>query len=197
MSENIILRAVKKSLHRSLNKPSGTNKNFKRGLWWWIATWFGCGLSPVVSGTAGSLGALPFAYVIQFYFGNTALFCASIIMFLIGWWASNEYLRHTGRDDDPREIVVDEVAAQWLLLSVLFPTWQSYLIGFVLFRAFDIVKPWPISVADREIHGGFGVMFDDTLAALYPIMAYAFLFAFGPADIIFRVMSILGLPHVR
>ena len=90
----------------------------------------------------------------------------------IGWWASNQYLKATGRDDDPREIVVDEVAGQWLLLAVLFPTWHSYLVGFILFRLFDIAKPWPVSVADRKIKGGIGVMFDDMLAALYPIGVY-------------------------
>jgi phosphatidylglycerophosphatase A len=153
----------------------------RRLLWWYIATWFGCGLFPV-SGTVGSLGALPFAYIIQRYCGNTALFIASIVIFFIGWWASNQYLKATGRDDDPSEIVVDEVAGQWLLLSVMFLTWQSYLVGFVLFRAFDIIKPWPVSVADRKIKGGLGVMFDDILAAFYPMVIYLVLIAIPAAQ---------------
>jgi phosphatidylglycerophosphatase A len=145
----------------------------RKPVWWWIATWFGSGLSPVASGTAGSLAALPFAYVIQVTLGNAALFAASIIIFLIGWWAAAQFVRKMpGKSDDPGEIVVDEVAGQWLLLSVLFPTWQSYLVGFFLFRFFDIMKPWPVSVADRKLKGGFGVMFDDMLAALYPILVY-------------------------
>ena len=151
----------------------------KKGIWWWIATWFGCGLSPIVSGTVGSLGALPFAYIIQLYFGSAMLFSASILIFIIGTWASNAYLRHTGRDDDPSEIVVDEVAGQWLLLSFLPFTWHAYLVGFILFRAFDIVKPWPVCVADRNIKGGFGVMFDDILAALYPVAVYFLLVLAG------------------
>ena len=148
---------------------------------WWhlIATWFGCGLSPIMSGTVGSLGALPFAYILQMLGGNLTLFIASILIFLIGWLASNHYLKHTGRDDDPSEIVVDEVAGQWLLLSFLYPTWQSYLVGFILFRAFDIIKPWPVCVADRKIKGGFGVMFDDILAALYPIAVFFLLLGAG------------------
>ena len=142
--------------------------NHSRALWWYIATWFGCGLSPIVSGTVGSLGALPFAYIIQVYFGNKALFAAAFVIFFIGWWASNRYLKHAGRDDDPKEIVVDEVAGQWLLLSAMPLAWQSYLIGFVLFRAFDIVKPWPVSWADRNIKGGLGVMLDDMLSSYLP-----------------------------
>jgi phosphatidylglycerophosphatase A len=175
--------------------------HIKRGAWWYIATWFGCGLSPVVSGTVGSLGALPFAYAIQVTFGNIALFTASLMIFFIGWWASNAYLRHTGRDDDPSEIVVDEVAGQWLLLSVLFPTWQSYLVGFVLFRIFDIIKPWPVSVADRDIKGGLGVMFDDMLAALYPILVYLLIMIeaqlFGSQALLKPMINFLGGSYVH
>jgi len=168
----------------------------KKGSWWYIATWFGCGLSPIMSGTVGSLGALPFAYLIQRYYGSAALFGASILIFFIGWWASNEYLKATGRDDDPREIVVDEVAGQWLVLCVLFPTWHSYLVGFLLFRVFDIVKPWPVSWADREINGGLGVMFDDMLAALYPVGVYLLLlieaYCFGSQKLLLPLMNFLG-----
>jgi len=149
------------------------------GLWWWISTWFGCGLSPIISGTVGSLGALPFAYIIKKYCGNGGLFVAAIFIFIVGTWASNQYLRHTGRDDDPSEIVVDEVAGQWLLLSFMPFTWRAYLVGFILFRAFDIVKPWPVSVADAKIKGGFGVMFDDILAAIYPVAVYFIIYCLG------------------
>jgi phosphatidylglycerophosphatase A len=173
----------------------------KKGVWWWIATWFGCGLSPVASGTVGSLGALPFAWFIQVMFGNLALMGASLAIFFIGWWASNQYLRHTGRDDDPSEIVVDEVAGQWLLLSVLFPTWQAYLVGFLLFRIFDVTKPWPVSLADREIKGGLGVMFDDMLAALYPILVYLIIlieaYCLHSQNLLLPVMNFMGGSYVR
>lgn len=181
-----------------------------RSLWWLLATWFGCGLSPIVSGTAGSLGALPFAFAIQAIFGaifgnfiagNIALCSASILVFLIGCWASNRYLAHTGRDDDPREIVIDEVAGQWLLLSFLFPTWQSYLVGFLVFRTFDIVKPWPISAADRNIKGGIGVMFDDVLAALYPALIFLIILVVarlhGSEKLLLPVINFLGGSYVH
>lgn len=132
-----------------------------------LGTWFGAGLFPKGPGTMGSLAALPFAIVIQYYLGNRALLIASVIAFFVGWLASNVYLRYTDAKD-PKEIVIDEVSGQWLLLSLMYPTLTSYIVGFVLFRLFDIIKPWPISLSDRRVTGGFGVMIDDTLAALYP-----------------------------
>ncbi len=161
----------------------------KKPLWWWIATWFGSGLAPKASGTAGSAAALPFAFIIQYCAGNYGLFIASIIIFFVGWWAANEYLKNSGRDDDPKEIVVDEVAGMWLLLSFFTIStsttpWEAepmktawfYFISFTLFRFFDALKPWPICVADRKIKGGFGVMFDDILAAIYPIFIVIVIF---------------------
>ncbi len=145
-----------------------------------LGTWFGTGLSPKASGTMGSIAALPFAYVIQIYGGNRALLIASLIAFVVGWLASNTYLHYTDAKD-PKEIVIDEVAGQWLLLSFMFPTLHSYIVGLALFRLFDILKPWPISVADRKITNGFGVMFDDILAAVYPVMLLLIAMTIGDA----------------
>lgn len=177
-----------------------TIEKSKRPLWWWIATWFGSGLSPIVSGTAGSAAALPFAFIIQITLGSVGLFIASITIFLVGWWASNQYIKHLG-GEDPGEIVVDEVAGQWLLLAVLFPTWQSYFVGFILFRTFDIIKPWPVSWADSKIKGGLGVMFDDMLAALYPILVYMLILTeavmFDARDKLLPMMKFLGGSYVH
>ncbi len=136
-----------------------------------LATWFGCGLSGRCPGTIGSLGALPVAYWVQANFGNAALFLFAWGVFFVGWWASNAYLARYTDTEDPGAIVIDEVAGQCLLLSALFPTWQSYLAAFIVFRLFDILKPWPVSQADRQIKGGLGVMLDDMLAAAYPLFA--------------------------
>jgi phosphatidylglycerophosphatase A len=141
--------------------------------WWLIATWFGSGTARFASGTAGSLAALPFAYVIQITFGNFGLLIASLVMFAIGYWAAEQFLLHHPEcGADPKQVVVDEVAGQWLLLCVLYPTWHSYLVGLVLFRLFDVVKPWPVCWADKNLKGALGVMFDDFLAAMYPIIVY-------------------------
>ncbi len=143
----------------------------KKPVWWWLATWFGSGLSPVMSGTAGSLAALPFAYAIQIVFGNDTLFVAALVIFVMGCWASQQFVEQSGKGNDPGEIVVDEVAGMWLVLSMLPLTLQDYIIGFIAFRIFDIIKPWPVSWADRKVKGGVGVMFDDVLAAIYASIA--------------------------
>ena len=140
-----------------------------------LVTWFGAGRSPKMSGTVGSLAALPFAYLIQATLGSLALLVASLIIFAVGIWASKIYLHAHPENQDPKEIVIDEVAGQWLTLCAFFPNWHSYLIGFLLFRLFDIVKPWPVSWADGQIKGAWGVMLDDMLAGFYPIFIYLLL----------------------
>ena len=132
-----------------------------------LATWFGAGLIPKAPGTWGSLAALPFAWGIL-HFGNVWwLLAGAGIVFLIGWWSSEIYVKRSGQAD-PGAIVIDEVAGQWLtLLPAATMIWWHWALGFVLFRFFDILKPWPVSWADRRVKGGFGVMIDDVIAAVY------------------------------
>lgn len=130
------------------------------------ATWFGAGLLPWIPGTWGSAAALPFAWVLMTLGGPLALLAATVICFGFGWWASSVYVRLTGTED-PGEVVIDEVAGQWLVLLAAPLDPLSYAIAFVLFRIFDIWKPWPVSWADRKIGGGLGIMLDDILAAGY------------------------------
>ena len=134
-----------------------------------VATWFGAGLLPIAPGTWGSLAALPFAWIIQSELGGWGLVGAAALIFLAGWWASSRYCRTT-REKDPRAIVVDEVAAQWLTLAVGPLSLPYYALGFLLFRAADILKPFPAGWADRELSGGLGVMADDILAAPYAMI---------------------------
>lgn len=139
-----------------------------------IATWFYSGLMPKAPGTWGSLAALPFAYAMYWAeFSILALLAATSLAFFIGWWATHVQTRGA-EDHDPGEIVIDEVAGQWLALAPLFLTtatlgpWQMafwMLVGFGLFRLFDIFKPFPVSWADN-MNTAFGVMFDDILAGL-------------------------------
>ena len=128
-----------------------------------LATWFGAGLFPMAPGTAGSLAALPFAYLISHYLGIVGLGVAIAIVFTIGIWAAHHYSKRTA-SHDAGPIVIDEVAGQWLALLLVPADIVLYAIGFALFRLADIVKPWPIGWADRKVKGGFGVMFDDLLA---------------------------------
>ncbi|MBI3513156.1 MAG: phosphatidylglycerophosphatase A [Proteobacteria bacterium] len=135
-----------------------------------MSTWFGAGLMPIASGTWGSAAALPFAYVLLVAGGPDAgpywLGAAALVVFLIGIWSAGVYCRYAGVGD-PGAIVIDEVAAQWLTLTVAPPRLLPFVLGFLLFRVFDVLKPWPASWADRSVKGGLGVMLDDLFAGIY------------------------------
>jgi phosphatidylglycerophosphatase A len=141
-----------------------------------IATWLGSGLLPKMPGTWGSLAALPFAAALAWAGGPWLLGAAAAVVFVIGIWASALYSRRLGLED-PGSVVVDEVAGQWLTLVPVAIASEfniAYtLLGFLLFRLFDIVKPWPVNLADRKLKGGFGIMADDILAAVYAGAALA------------------------
>lgn len=131
-----------------------------------VATGFGIGLLPWAPGTWASLAALPAAWGIFELAGHLGLAVASVVACVIGMWTSDACVRDTGIED-PGAIVVDEIAGQWLVLLAVQPDPLLYGLGFVLFRIADIVKPWPVSWADKSIKGGLGVMLDDMLAAVY------------------------------
>jgi phosphatidylglycerophosphatase A len=143
-----------------------------------LSTWFGAGLLPKIPGTWGSLAALPFAWYIGGAFGPLGLVVAAAIVFAIGCWAADTASR-AGDVRDPGFIVIDEVAAQFLVLAVAPVAPLAYAAGFVLFRVADIVKPFPANWADREVHGGLGIMLDDIFAALYAGLALFLLVRFG------------------
>ena len=125
-----------------------------------LATWFGCGLVRVAPGTVGSLAALPCAA------GLWLLGTAVALVFMAGLWASARYAGAAG-GGDPGAVVIDEVAGQWLALVLLPADPRAYVLAFVLFRLFDIAKPWPIGWLDRTFEGGLGLMLDDLMAGLY------------------------------
>lgn len=86
-----------------------------------------------------------------------------LVVFLLGWWATFRALP-SFKSLDPKEVVIDEVAGQGLALVLCPPSWLGLLLGFVLFRLLDILKPWPISYVDRKIKNALGVMLDDMVA---------------------------------
>jgi phosphatidylglycerophosphatase A len=195
-----------------------------------IATWFGIGKIPFAPGTFGSLGAFPL-FIASHYLlclgknestFNYIYLLFLAILFILGQWASNVYMKKTGKQD-PGEIVIDEVMGQLIVLFAAFSALApliglfdilygsasehsqkatigslhelfstpaflvSYIVtilptcflGFILFRIFDIWKPFPIGWCDRNIKGGFGVMFDDIFAAVYAcIILYASILLF-------------------
>jgi phosphatidylglycerophosphatase A len=143
------------------------------------------GLLPVAPGTWGSLAALPIAWAIRSVWGAAGLASAIAILLAVGWWAAAAVAK-AGAAKDPGVVVIDEVAAQWVVLlpAPLDPV--GYSLAFLLFRVFDIWKPWPVRWADRRIQGGLGIMLDDLLAAFYALLVLSTLLAIDGA---FRVRS--------
>lgn len=132
------------------------------------STWFGSGLLNPAPGTWGSAAALPFGLLLAMA-GTVYLLAGIVAVTLIGVWASDVYGRAKGVSDTG-EIVIDEVAGQWIvLLAVPIGGW-SYLVAFGLFRLFDITKPWPANWCDRNLKGGVGVMTDDLVAGVYAML---------------------------
>jgi phosphatidylglycerophosphatase A len=138
-----------------------------------LATWAGVGYAPIAPGSFGSLAALAAAYVLL-WAGLPAwgLALAAAVLFLPGCWAAGVVERQS-RKNDPGEVVVDEVVGQWVALAAIDPMhWQHWLAAFLLFRFFDILKPYPIRRLER-LPGGYGVVADDAAAGLCAMIVVA------------------------
>ena len=135
-----------------------------------IALGFGAGLAPKAPGTFGTLAALPLYWLLlQAGLGLPALLFVIAAGFALGIWACAVTGKNLGVADHGG-IVWDEVIAMWLVLAFTPASWIAWLAAFGLFRFFDILKPWPIRFFDARLKNGFGVMFDDLLAALYALL---------------------------
>lgn len=130
-----------------------------------LAFGFGSGLAPKGPGTAGSLLALalfPLLAMLPLPGYLTVL----VLTTIAGTWICGRAAKTLGVHDHGG-IVLDEVAGLWLALATFPASWPWMLVGFVLFRFFDIAKPWPIRWLDRRLQGGFGIMADDLLAGAF------------------------------
>ncbi|MBW3567583.1 MAG: phosphatidylglycerophosphatase A [Proteobacteria bacterium] len=130
-----------------------------------LAFGFGAGLSPLAPGTIGTLVAVPLAAAawLMPLWPRVAL---GIVLLVGGTWICGESARRLGVHDYGG-IVMDEIASFYLLMLLLPANWSWMAAGFVMFRIFDIAKPWPIGPLDRRVGGGFGIMLDDVVAALF------------------------------
>jgi phosphatidylglycerophosphatase A len=143
-----------------------------------VALGFGSGLSPVAPGTAGTLWAWAAYLAMAHWLSPLAIGLAIAASFAIGWWACTVTASHM-RVLDPGSIVWDEVIAFWIVLWLVMPAgWLAQLVAFALFRFFDAVKPGPVGWADNLFHGfgwkgGFGIIFDDLVAAFCTLLVIA------------------------
>jgi phosphatidylglycerophosphatase A len=147
-----------------------------------IAFGFGSGLSPKAPGTFGSLAGVAFFIFLSSFVTTNTILALLVLFFALGVWACDK----TGRDlgvADHGGMVWDEIVAMILVLSFTPYGIVSYVLAFGLFRFFDIWKPFPIGLLERKFKGGFGVMIDDIMAAIYAIGS------------MWIVLSLFGLSH--
>jgi phosphatidylglycerophosphatase A len=137
-----------------------------------VALGFGAGLAPIAPGTAGTLAAWPLFIVLSAWLGPVALLVLAVFLFALGVWACGRTGAAMGVPDHG-SMVWDEVVAFLVILVFTPATWGWQLVAFLAFRVFDVLKPPPIREIDRHWKGGFGVMFDDVLAAFYTLLLLA------------------------
>ena len=129
-----------------------------------LATWFGCGFSPVAPGTAGTLGAVPL-YLVVARLGSWAVAAAAVVLALVGVAASTRVANLRGLKD-PQLVCIDEVAGVFVALTAAAPTFGQITAAVLLFRVFDIFKPWPVRRLER-LPQGWGIVADDLAAGLW------------------------------
>ncbi|MEZ5465798.1 MAG: phosphatidylglycerophosphatase A [Lysobacteraceae bacterium] len=135
----------------------------------WIASGFGSGFAPIASGTVGSAVAL-LPWLLLRELPWWAYLGVLVVALGIGIWAAQRVIDRI-HVQDPGVIVWDEFIGLWMALFLLpagpGPFWVWVLAGFLLFRVFDVIKPWPVSWADKHVKGGLGTMLDDLFAGIY------------------------------
>ncbi len=144
----------KTTQHVALRTPSG-----------FLAFGFGSGLAPVAPGTFGTLAAIP-PYLLLAQLTWPWYAVVVVLAFLLGVYLCERASKNLGVHDHGG-IVWDEFVGLWITLFMVPPEWYWILLGFVLFRIFDILKPFPIKWLDKQVKGGFGIMIDDVIAGLF------------------------------
>ena len=133
----------------------------------WLATGFGAGLSPLAPGTVGSLVGVLF-YMAMAGLPLLAYLSVVLVLAVVGVWVCGRAGKILGITDHPG-IVWDEIVGVLITMTATPRGWQGMVLGFALFRLFDIFKPWPVASIDRRVGGGLGVMLDDVMAGLYAL----------------------------
>ncbi|TDR23433.1 phosphatidylglycerophosphatase A family protein [Marinicella litoralis] len=144
----------KTTQHVALKTPSG-----------FLAFGFGSGLAPFAPGTFGTLAAIPL-YWLMAPLPWTVYLALTVIAFILGIYLCERASHHLGVHDHGG-IVWDEFVGLWITLFLVPNEWPWLLTGFLLFRFFDIFKPFPIKWLDKKVKGGFGIMIDDVIAGVF------------------------------
>ena len=129
-----------------------------------LSTWFGTGLLPVAPGTFGTIAAVPLVFGLACLGIVPGVFIIAMVV-AVAIWTSDRSRKLLG-NNDPSEVVIDEVAGFLLTMFLLPLSWLTLGLGFILFRIFDIFKPYPIKQAEK-LRGGMGIVMDDLVAGIY------------------------------
>ncbi|MGB0845243.1 MAG: phosphatidylglycerophosphatase A [Thiolinea sp.] len=133
-----------------------------------LAFGFGSGLSPLAPGTIGTLAAIPL-YLLMARLPWAYYILILVAAIAVGIWLCGESARLLGVHDHGG-IVWDEFVGFWITMLFVPPEWLWIVLGFLLFRLFDVWKPWPIRLIDKQVDGGLGIMLDDILAGIYALL---------------------------
>ena len=142
-----------------------------------LAFGFGSGLSPIAPGTLGSLAAIPI-WLLLIKLPITLYWLAVLLATVIGVYICGRATAKLGVHDHSG-IVWDEFVGLWIAMAFLSPTFGSIICGFILFRFFDIVKPWPIGWLDKKLQGGTGITIDDIVAGVFSAVIAGYLSYLG------------------
>ncbi|MCA9508401.1 MAG: phosphatidylglycerophosphatase A [Myxococcales bacterium] len=150
------------------------SSNIKTKIALLIAEFFYCGRFPIAPGTCGTAGALVIWVPALFFSWSCWLILSLLLMlFFIGIWASDYGIEHY-KKDDPKQVVIDEVVGVGIPFLIIDPSVQQVFTAFVLFRFFDILKPWPIKWVERSFPKAWGIMLDDVVAGIFALLALLF-----------------------
>lgn len=133
-----------------------------------LALGFGSGLIKPAPGTWGTLSAVPLYYLLMQFMNSASIsyFVVILLSFVVGIYLCGKTATDVGVHDHGA-IVWDEIVGFLITMALVPLSWVNIVAGFVLFRIFDIIKPWPIKLLDKHVHGGFGIMIDDVLAGVF------------------------------
>ncbi len=149
-------------------KIEGLNKTVLTSPVHFLAFGFGSGLAPFAPGTFGTLMAVPL-YLVMSKLPLAGYLLVTLVVCVVGVWICGRSSEKLGVHDHSG-IVWDEFAGYFITMILAPPSWLWIVIGFALFRLFDIWKPWPISFLDKKVHGGLGIMIDDVVAGIFAMI---------------------------
>lgn len=171
ISKLLAINIFKKTPHRSYDVPA-IPKSIWKNPWHFIAFGFGTGAIPIAPGTFGTLIAIPF-YLFLTHYSQTVYIVLTLAITFFSVWLCEKVSRET-QSHDHQGMCIDEIVG-YLVTMIHAPYgWKWMLLGFILFRIFDIWKPWPIRQVDQHVKGGFGMILDDVMAGFYAFLIIQF-----------------------